>query len=334
MLPILERFLNFKNIAVVRTDKIGDMVLTLPLCKAIKDFMPDSNISVIARKYVEPLLTNQEILKALYIDDYKNGINDILKSDKFDTIFFPMPVFTECLAGFKNKIPLRIGSAYRLYSFLFNIKVKDHRKISEYHEAEYNVRMLSSVTGINHEVKLLKPFINPTDIDFIFSKYLKDLAGKKIIIIHPGSGGSAKDLPINKIIELINLIAKNKDLKIILTGIQSENENCNIISSQNRNLLNLCGKLNLEQMIALISVCDLFIANSTGVLHIAASLDKQVLGFYPNTPHIGPQRWRPYINNAIICTPPKSDDIAKNDDMNRIDMNEVYNEIMKSMMNW
>jgi ADP-heptose:LPS heptosyltransferase len=334
MLPILDRFLKSKNIAVVRTDKIGDMVLTLPLIRAIKEFMPDSNVFVIAKKYVEPLLKNQEILKPIFIDNFKNGIDEIFKSYKFDTVFYPMPVFSECLAGFKNKIPIRIGSAYRLYSFLFNAKVKDHRKISEYHEAEYNVRMLNSITGINHKVELEKPYINPEDIDFISTKYLKLYAGKKIIIVHPGSGGSSKDLPVEKMNELIDkLNNNNNEFQIILTGIQSENEQCEYILSKNKNIKNLCGKINLEQMIALISLCNLFIANSTGVLHIAAALDKQVLGFYPNTPHIGPKRWRPYTNKSIISTPPKSDNTMFNDDMSTIDMNEVYVEIMKSMKN-
>jgi ADP-heptose:LPS heptosyltransferase len=330
MLPILERFLNSKYIAVVRTDKIGDMVLTLPLCKAIKEFMPDSNIYVIARKYVEPLLNNQEIFKALYIEDYKNGIDGIFKSHKFDAVFYPMPVFSECWAGFKNNIPLRIGSAYRLYSFLFNIKIKDHRKISEYHEAEYNVRMLNSITGINHPVKLIKPYINSVANDLILSEYLNAYERKKIIIVHPGSGGSAKDLPINKFIELINLIVINQDVKIILTGIDSENEQCEYIAGNCKNLLNLCGKLNLEQMIALISHSDLFISNSTGVLHIAAALDRNILGFYPNTLHIGPKRWRPYSNKAIIITPPNSDNMQLKDDMSRIDVNEVYFEIFNN----
>jgi ADP-heptose:LPS heptosyltransferase len=329
MLPILERFLNSKNIAVVRTDKIGDMILTLPLCKAISEYLPEANIHVIAKKYVEPLLKNQEILKPIFIDNYTNGIDEIFKSYKFDTVFYPMPVFSECLAGFKNKIPIRVGSAYRLYSFLFNAKIQDHRKISEYHEAEYNVRMLNSITGINHKVELVKPYINPKDIEFISTKFLKDYSGKKIIIVHPGSGGSAKDLPIYKLIEIINQIDKNINFQIILTGIQSEYEHCEYIGSKNKNIVNLCGKLSLDKMIALISVCNLFIANSTGVLHIAAALDRQVMGFYPNTLHIGPQRWRPYTNKSIIFTPPKSDNTMFNDDMSKIDIYEVYDEIIK-----
>jgi ADP-heptose:LPS heptosyltransferase len=48
------KFENAQNIAVVRTDKLGDMVLTLPLVKAIKSNFPDKAVSVIAQSYSSP----------------------------------------------------------------------------------------------------------------------------------------------------------------------------------------------------------------------------------------------------------------------------------------
>jgi len=185
-----------KKIAVIRTDRLGDMVLTLPLCKAIKENFPDKELSLIAQKYTEPLLINSPVLdKYFFLNDYENGIHDIFKEQKFHVAFFPRPKFNEAYTAFKNRIPLRIGSGYRIYSFLFNHRVYDHRKTATRHEAEFNVRLLTSITNEQYKTELIRPYINPKT----FSKLSNILEAKgfnfkeQYFIIHPGSGGSANE---------------------------------------------------------------------------------------------------------------------------------------------
>lgn len=323
------KFENAQNIAVVRTDKLGDMVLTLPLVKAIKSNFPDKTVSVIAQSYCKPLLKNSEYFdKCYFIDEFNKGLKDIFKIEKFDVAFFPRPVFDEALAAFTSGIKLRIGSAYRAYSILFNHKVRDHRKVSLFHEAEYNVRMLESITGAKYSTELIRPFIDEIGLQKMRS-LLNNAEDKIKIIIHPGSGGSARDLPIEKLIDGLKAFANDSKFQFIITGIASESKICDDLHQHLAQSLNFCGQLNLNEMIALIELSDGMIANSTGVLHIAASLSKQVIGFYPNSPHISQKRWGPYGTDLIIINPPMNENMRISDDMNKIDCNDITKAVIK-----
>ena len=71
----------------------------------------------------------------------------------------------------------------------------------------------------------------------------------------------------------------------------------------NSKILNFGGFLNLSELIALINKAGIFIANSTGPLHIAAALGKYTIGFYPNLLACSAKRWGPYTNKKIIFSP-------------------------------
>lgn len=318
-----ELFEKSKSIAIVRTDKIGDMILTLPLMKAIKKHSPEKKISIIASRYsAEYLQLIPEEFNIIRIEDYKFGIKDIFQLYKFDAAFFPRPVLGEVFEGFRSRVPLRIGSAYRAYSFLFNHKIRDHRKVANYHEAEYNVRMLESITNKKHSTELYVPEIKPET-----KKYLHELipinSDNKFIIVHPGSGGSARDLPASTLKAALKNAETYCNLKFVITGIESEQRICGDLSSELRNSINLCGKLRLSEMVAIIERSEGMIANSTGVIHIAASLKKKVMGFYPNSPHISKKRWGPYDTESLIISPPNEADEKIKDDMSLINSNDV-----------
>lgn len=322
------KFENSRNIAIVRTDKIGDMVLTLPLVKAIKSIFPDKKVTVIARSYCKPIVMGTVYVdNCLFVDEYKGGLSEIFKKENFDTAFFPRPVLREALLAYQAGIKLRVGSAYRFYSFLFNHKVRDHRKVSHYHEAEYNVRMLESLTGLTYITDLIKPKINEISLKSM-EKLLDRFEDNIKVIIHPGSGGSAKDLPIETLIEGLLEIGENDKYLFVITGIESEKLMCDALYAKLPNSLNLCGKLNLEEMIALIELSDGMIANSTGVLHIAASLKKRIIGFYPNSAHISHKRWGPYGTESIIINPPFDENNMLSDDMNKISSHRITEAII------
>jgi len=326
----LEILINASNIAVVRTDKLGDMIMTLPLCRALNKRFPNANINLIASNYTKPLVDDLDILdNAFFIEDYEKGIDTILKENKFDVIFFPRPRFNEYLAAFKAKIPLRIGSGYRIYSFLLNYPVYEHRKESKFNEAEYNTRLLEYILNEVVETKLVKPYIQPNSLIKI-NKILENEFGdvnNKFVIIHPGSKGSSNDWDINNFAKLAKKLSENK-LPIIITGSKSEREFCKIILDYCAKCIDLSGEMDLYEMIALISKSSVLIANSTGVLHIAASLGVPVVGLFPNTAHISQKRWGPYTEKKIIISPPNNKDKTK-DDMSLIEVKTVYNAVIK-----
>ena len=321
---------NAARIAVVRTDRLGDMVLTLPLCRALKEKYPRSKIAMICSAYTLPLIDNSPVLDEIYpMVNPDKEIRGVIRKGKFNVIFFPRPRLNESWAAFMEGVPLRIGSAYRWYSFLFNHRIYDHRKDAKYHEPEYNCRMAESVGSFKTEVALVPPVIDTSAQAFV-DEYLKNILKRdKFIIMHPCSGGSARDWSADNFGKAAKTIYDNCNTDIILTGSANELKQCIEVQNYCPEAIILAGKLDLRQMIALISRSELLTANSTGVLHIAAALSKPVVGLYPNTPHLSAKRWGPYTDKSVILSPPM--DSPNIDDMSRITP-EVVAESVKEIL--
>jgi len=300
-----------KNILIVRTDRIGDVVLSLPLASIIKKHFPECKASFLLREYTKPLAVNNpnidEVITLKEVEGKASVKENIqLLKNKFDVCIIAYPTFSIALILFLSKIKTRIGTGYRWYSFLFNKKNYEHRKFGEYHELKYNIHLLRQL-GIDEKVteENVSYEITPSAQDE--RKVKKDLSdlginfSKPVIIVHPGSGGSAIDLPISKMKEIVNNLSK-ENVEILITGTTAEKELCQSLVV-NKSIINLAGKYNLSELIALINQCNVMVANSTGPIHIAAALGKNVVGFYPKFTAASAKRWGPFTNKKNIFTP-------------------------------
>jgi len=315
-----------KRIAVVRTDRLGDMVLTLPMCAALRRECPQTEIILITRSYVAPLLYQCSALDETIFADTQDEVSSAIRNGKFDAIFFPRPQFSEYWAAFRARILVRVGSGYRWYSFLLTHKQYDHRKTAEFHEAEYNTRLIEGVLGRKVKTTLLRPTMHPAS-EATIQKLLHThgIENNLPIIIHPGSGASAVDWPIEKFGALACELIASTSHPIVITGISNERHLCEQIMKKCPEAINLCGELPLPDMIALLDRAALLIANSTGVLHVAAALGTPVVGLYPQTAQMSASRWGPYTDRAIVLTPPLGETV--NDDMNTITTQEVVSAV-------
>ena len=334
-----------KNILIVRNDSIGDVVLSLPLAGLIKKHYPDCKITFLLRNYTKDIANDHPNIDDIIILKEDNGkipvwknVNQ-LKNGSFDVSIIVYPTFITALIIFLARVKFRVGSGYRWYSFLFNKKVFEHRKYSEKHELEYNVNLLK-VFGIEENISTENvPFdihINKTSMEKV-NKTLTDSGiefEKKKIIVHPGSGGSAIDLPIEKFSQLVKNLSLLNEVNIFITGNEDEKNICNTISA-NTNAIDLSGEFNLSEIICLISLSDIFISNSTGPIHIAAALGKYTVGFYPKIRACSPERWGPFTEKKVIFTPElECNDCTREqcerlNCMNSIDIDSVTKEITK-----
>ncbi len=302
-----------KNLLIVRTDRIGDVILSLPLAGIVKKYFPECKITFMLREYTRCLANGNPSIDEIIVLSEESGRVNLLKNisqiaaGKFDTVILVYPTFIIALIIFLARIKNRVGTGYRWYSFLFNRKIYRHRKFAEKHELEFNVEMLNEF-GIREEVSEDSVTFNlkPDEegkavIEDLFRKN-KITADLPVIVVHPGSGGSAVDLPLEKFREVVRLIDKEIDSSIIITGSETETSICGELVTSGK-VINLAGKLSLSELIALIDRADIFISNSTGPIHIAAALGKFTLGFYPKILSCSPKRWGPYTRKKIIFTP-------------------------------
>jgi heptosyltransferase-2 len=305
----------YKNFLLIRTDRIGDVILTTPAIDILKKKFPDAKLYFLTRPYTAPLLKHYKGLDQIieYRPDAEHqGITGHLKLAKFlrslsiDTAFllYPKPLLAFTL--FKAKIPVRIGSGYRWYSFFLNRPVFEHRKYGKRHELEYNLSLIEPVVNKIPE---------PDQINFSFMKdsFLKKLREKTLlqnrinnnyIIIHPGSGGSAPNLPAEKYAEIVRYLADNQDNEVVVVGDHSEKELVNkIVTLSGKRVISILGEWDLERYMSVISGAASFISNSTGPLHIARAFNIPLLAFYCPAIPCSPGRWGPYNQSDAVITP-------------------------------
>lgn len=298
---------SIKKILVVRTDRIGDVVLTLPLIYQIKKILPHANISILVSQYVAELLKDYEIIDEIIILENVKNLKTFFRRINYDLVINAFPVFNISLAQWKAKTPYRVGTAYRWYSFLYNIKIHEHRKECLLHEYQYSINLFKKLyEEAGYDYKYFFK-INDEEKNLLLKKLEKFSVklNDDYIIIHPSSGGSSIDVPKPVLADFINKFVKNYDIKVIITGKEEETEFISQLNDKSK-VFDLSGELNLRELLILINNCKLLIANSTGPIHIAGALNKTVLGFYPEQKPVNDTRWGPLSDNKIILRPEAS----------------------------
>jgi lipopolysaccharide heptosyltransferase II len=323
-----------KNLLLIRSDRIGDVILSLPLAEIIKKHYPDCRITFLLRDYTKDLAESNPFIDEVLVLKEKDGeivIKENLKmlgEKNFDTCITVYPTFKIAWLVFRSGIKYRIGSGYRWYSLLFNKRVFEHRKYADKHELEYNVNLLNEI-GIDEKISKdnVHFFIEiDKSVDEKVSKTLIDngiSTARPIVIVHPGSGGSAVDLPAEKFKLLIERLVES-NVQVLITGSENEIELCQKLVV-NESVKNFAGKFSLKELVALINKADVFVSNSTGPIHLAAALDKYSIGFYPHLTACLPKRWGPYSNKSKIYMPESDCEDCKNRQCKKTECMETIN---------
>jgi len=336
-----------KNILLVRTDRIGDVILSLPLAETIKKQFPECKVTFLVKSYTLDLVKNHPFVDDVLILDETDNVPKIfsnvqkIKAKNFDNCIVVYPTFRIAFILFLSRIKNRIGTGYRSYSFFFTKKIYEHRKYAEKHELQYNLNLLR-VFGIEKELKTGEVEFHLTISQEAKEKVKQFFTENKInearqlLIVHPGSGGSAVDLPLPKMKLLVHKLA-SLDVTVLITGNMSENEICQSLVF-NENTINAAGRFSLSSLIAVIDRASIFISNSTGPLHIAAALKKYVVAFYPKIDACSARRWGPFTGKKIIFEPTiechdcTRKQCEKVNCMDSISIDEVFADIKKNYM--
>ena len=330
-----------KHILISRTDSIGDVILTLPLCAAIKELYPHCKLTFLGKTYTKDVISSFES-----VDDFLDWSElekcsdvqaiEFLKGKKFDTLIhvFPNKRIGQLMkkAGVKN----RIGTSHRLHHwFTCNIRPSFTRKNSPLHESQLNFKLAQPI-GLLHtptieEVASYTRFFNPQTIALpsFIEEFIKQEG--KYFLLHPKSQGSALEWPIEKYMELANKLVQQGH-KVIFTGTDGEGLKFRSIIPTNPSIIDSTGHLSLQQLIFLIQQSNGLVACSTGPLHIAAFSGTTAVGLFSSRKPIHPGRWQPIGKNATaLVNDPTCEKCAAGKDckcIELIEVEQVYKELI------
>lgn len=283
------------------------MILTLPMAGVIKSFFPQSRVYFLGRTYTKDIVAlSQHVDEFINYDEIKNFSAEKQKEFfsfiKADIIIHVFPVKEIARLASQVKIPLRVGTTNRIYHWTTcNKLISLSRKNSTLHESQLNLKLLKFL-GIQTDFSLseIHKYYGFTKIPPLESQYVSLLdKGKIKVILHPKSKGSAKEWGLANFSKLINLLSPER-FSVFISGTAQDGELMQDFLKQHPQVVNLTGKMNLQQFISFISECDALVAASTGPLHIAAALGKTAIGLFSPKRPIHPGRWRPLGSNARV----------------------------------
>lgn len=298
------------RILIIRTDRIGEVLLSTALVDAIKKHIPDSRITFVTSSIARELLSCKPGIDHVEIFDTVKDISIMdtfkfagrLRKQKFNIAIVLNSHKYSHLAVFMAGIPIRIGFNRKWPAFLSH-RFIDNRGQGKMHEIEYSLELLQPL-GI-HETFIHPSLTVPEDAKEGVKKLFSDRninPAKKNVIIHPGSNYAYKRWPQEYYTQLIDRMYYRDDLNFILVGTKNEQDLCDQIALKfGKQVYSLAGGSTLIELTALIDTAQLVIANDSGPMHIAYCLNKPLVAIFGRgTKGAGPTRWGPKGERSYI----------------------------------
>jgi ADP-heptose:LPS heptosyltransferase len=292
--------LDGRRILVLRNDRIGDLVLALPLVQALKD--AGAFVGVLAAPYTADLLRSDPRVDALLVDG--PAALDQVRAGAFDTALALWANWRNALLVRRSGIPERIGPSLRPFSWLFTRRLALRRSRGGTHESDLNFdygRALG-LEGPVPEPRLLLA----ADAARTARAWLKKngpTGQGPLVFLHPGSGGSAQPWPAERFAGLGLELRKSHKARLVVSGGPGDAGAVEACAAALGRGCVRCRDLDLAPFAALLGEAALFVAGSTGPLHLAAAQGTPVLGLYPPLRAMSPLRWGPRGSRRAVLSP-------------------------------
>jgi lipopolysaccharide heptosyltransferase II len=285
-----------KKILFIRIDRIGDIVLSTPALKAIKQAFPHSELTALASPSNSPLVFNNPNIDHIVVYDRSGRLIDRirviqkLRESGFDFVIDPYPDYEleTALIAFFSGAMRRIGYASYGREVFFNLPVPEIR--SDGHFIDLTLDILKPV-GIVTKDKTPEIYLTGDEKKWA-GNWLKErrLGTKPVVGIHPGAYYESQRWPPENFAELICELRKAGRKNLILFGGPGDERLLDsIVSMSGEDILTYIPD-DFRKFAALLSFCSVFICNNSGPLHIAVALNTPTISFMGPTQK---KRWMP-----------------------------------------
>lgn len=269
------------KILIIRFSSIGDIVLTSPVVRCLKQQLDDVEIHFLTKaKHHNLIAANPHIDKIHLLEENLQDIIPQLQAEGFDL-----------LVDLHNNIRTQVVKrSLRIKSYTLNkINLKKWLLVNFKFDLMPNLHIVDrkfkavAPLGIKNDYAGLDYFI-PEEHEYPISKLPADYQNGYVAVVLAGTY-LTKRLPAEKHKKII----EKADLPYVLLGGESENSIAEEICKQtNRKVLNLCSKLNINESASLVKNARIVIANDTGLMHIAAAFKKKIISIWGSTmPDLG-----------------------------------------------
>ena len=276
-----------KKYLIIRFSSIGDIVLTTPIIRCLKE-QNRAQIHFITKKsYANILENNPHVDKVYSIESEVTEVSDQLKAEQYDYV---VDLHNNLRSVRLKRILKRPSSAFPklnrqkflLTNFKWNL-MPDVHVVDRYFEAVKKLRVKPDGKGLDYFIPE-SANVNVAEHNII----------EPFIVFAIGAKFATKKLPNEKIIEILQKIEHT----VVLIGGPEDVENANIIREAGDHVYSLVGLLDLDQSASVTQQAELVITHDTGMMHIAAALNKKIVSIWGNTvPELGMYPYMPQSPN-------------------------------------
>ncbi|WGL98431.1 ADP-heptose--LPS heptosyltransferase RfaF [Arsenophonus sp. aPb] len=296
------------KILVVGPSWVGDMMMSQSLYRTLKTLHPEAEIDVMAPDWCRPLLNKMpEVNQAISMPlghgrlaiSVRRQLGIHLRTQRYDQAYILPNSFKSALVPFFAQIPIRTGWRGEMRYWLLNdIRVLDKAAFPQM--VQRYVALAYKKDSVNNADELPKPILWPqlsvTEMEISQSKRIFHIpAPLPIIGFCPGAEfGPAKRWPAYHYAELAQLLVAAHGYQILILGSQKDHHigediRQSLSADYQQHCFNLAGKTTLEQAVNLLASCRAVVSNDSGLMHIAAALNRPLVALYgPSSPDFTP----------------------------------------------
>ncbi|PRY12287.1 ADP-heptose:LPS heptosyltransferase [Pontibacter ummariensis] len=284
---------NVKKIAVLRANGLGDFFFVLPALQAIRNAYPQAEIVYLGTQLHYDLLKDRESpVSRVVVVPKAHGIpNEADRPENEQEVedFFQamqqeeFDIAMQMHGGGRNSNPFTLKLGARLTAGLKTQNAPPLDRNVPYYLCQNEIlRYLEVADRIGARTDDLEPHleVKEGEKEALLQKYpeLKDIS---YAVIHPGSSGIQRQWPPEKFAAVGDELAA-QGLKVVMTGAtEQEQEVCaRVAQVMKSEVLNLCGKLSVGELPALMEMAEVMVSNDTGPMHVARAVGTPTVGIY------------------------------------------------------
>lgn len=310
------------RILVVRNDKLGDFILAWPALALLKQNLPGLHLSVLVPRYTAPMAELCPWVDRVVIDEGSGGgpgdllaLRHTLRTGNYDALLTLFSTGRVALAGCLAAIPFRLAPATKLAQLCYTRRLKQNRSSSDKPEYAYNIDLAAKLLAHFGRAPAIPFGADRERVDWLprtIQRPLIDVgpdrrqalrsdlcarhaipADSRLVVIHPGSGGSSANLTLGQYGELARRIAQTPGCAILITVGPGEQPLADgLLAQMGGERATLIAPGSLNQLVDTLAAADLFISGSTGPLHIAGALNIATAAFYSCRRSANRLRWQ------------------------------------------
>ena len=289
------------NILLVRPDGIGDEILSLPVATELRRAMPESRLSFLSSVYAAPVLSHHPDLDEVLTVTGQETLGELVRlfRKNVDAAIFLKPFRRLMAASWLSRVPLRVGTGYRWYSWLLNRRVYEHRSDFSRHESAYNLGLLRGLGLSPGEVIPPRLVVTAEEREWA-KRFIGDSHGLRVLV-HPGAFSSRLWKPVHYRDLIVRLAREGRE--VLVTGTAAERDKFRAdaqVPVWPAGVRDLMGELTLRQLMAVTAESHAVVSAPTGPMHLAAALGIPTVSIFDPRRNNAPTRWQPLGKGMVL----------------------------------